>query len=224
VAVLAMFPLGTVLFPGGVLPLHVFEPRYRQLVHDCLAADDPEFGVVLIERGSEVGGGDIRRPVGVVARMVEVAELEGGRYAVVAIGTRRIQVTAWLPDEPYPRAEVEEWPDEAPEPDFEERLAGVIVSLRRVLALVAELGQAAAPATVELADDPRLAIYHAAALAPLGPADQYDLLIAPGPDERARRLATMLADAEAVARFRLSAGSSASDQEGDDPGVDDGGA
>ena len=58
-AVLPMFPLGTVLLPGAVLPLHVFEPRYRQLVQDCLAGE-PEFGVVLIERGSEVGGGDQR--------------------------------------------------------------------------------------------------------------------------------------------------------------------
>ena len=69
-----MFPLGTVLFPGGVLPLHVFEPRYRQLVQDCLAAGRrvrcrPD------RAGSEVGGGDVRSPVGVVARMVEVAEL-----------------------------------------------------------------------------------------------------------------------------------------------------
>ena len=61
-AVLPMFPLGTVLLPGGVLPLHVFEPRYRQLVIDCLADDtgEPEFGVTMIERGSEVGGGDQR--------------------------------------------------------------------------------------------------------------------------------------------------------------------
>ena len=77
-AVMPMFPLGTVLLPGGVLPLHVFEPRYRQLVVDCLADDtaDPEFGVTLIERGSEVGGGDQRTTVGVVARMVQVEALD----------------------------------------------------------------------------------------------------------------------------------------------------
>ena len=65
-----MFPLGKVLVPGEVLPLHVFEPRYRQLVVDLLAADDrpPEFGVVLIERGWEVGGGDARTDIGTVAR------------------------------------------------------------------------------------------------------------------------------------------------------------
>ena len=83
---LAMFPLGTVLLPGAVLPLHVFEPRYRTLVADCLAGE-PEFGVVLIERGSEVGGGDVRRDVGTVARIVEVAELPDGRSALVTVGT-----------------------------------------------------------------------------------------------------------------------------------------
>jgi len=58
-----MFPLGMVHFPGIVLPLRVFEPRYRQLTADCLAGDG-EFGVVLIERGWEVGGGDTRFNVG----------------------------------------------------------------------------------------------------------------------------------------------------------------
>lgn len=57
-AVMPMFPLGTVLLPGAILPLHVFEPRYQQLVRDCLDAPEHEFGVVLIDRGSEVGGGD----------------------------------------------------------------------------------------------------------------------------------------------------------------------
>ena len=220
-----MFPLGTVLFPGGVLPLHVFEPRYRQLVQDCLAADAPEFGVVLIERGSEVGGGDVRSPVGVVARMVEVAELGDGRYAIVTVGTRRVRVRSWLPDDPYPRAEVEEWPDVGPEEDFGERLDEVITTLRRVLALAAELGEAVAPATVQLSDDPLLANYHAAALAPLGPADQYELLVAAGPEERVRRLSTMLADAEEVARLRLAVGGHPrgfdAGGEADGSGVDD---
>ena len=66
-----MFPLGSVLFPHAVLPLHVFEPRYLALVERCLAGDQ-EFGVVLIERGSEVGGGDVRFSVGTVTRIVQI--------------------------------------------------------------------------------------------------------------------------------------------------------
>ena len=105
-----MFPLGTVLLPSLLLPLHVFEPRYRTLVDDCVAGDG-EFGVVLIERGSEVGGGDVRTDVGTVARILEVERFDDGRFAVAAVGTRRIRVERWLDDDPYPRAEVHDWPD-----------------------------------------------------------------------------------------------------------------
>ena len=91
-AVMPMFPLGSVLLPNGVLSLHVFEPRYRALVTDCVAAEHHEFGVVLIDRGSEVGGGDVRRQVGTVARMVQVAEVDDGRFAVIAVGVARIRV------------------------------------------------------------------------------------------------------------------------------------
>jgi Lon protease-like protein len=201
-AALAMFPLGTVLFPGALLPLHVFEPRYRELVQDCLAGE-PEFGVVLIERGSEVGGGDIRTMVGTVARMVDVRELPDGRYAVMTVGTRRIRVTAWLDDDPYPRAEVEDWPDEVAGADVGDRLGATVAHLRRVLALRAELGGAAAPATAELSDEPLVATYHAAALAPVGPADHYVLLAAAGPEERLRVLERLLDDAEDQARLEL---------------------
>ena len=60
---LPMLPLSAVLFPHTAMPLHVFEPRYRELMRDCLEGDR-RFGVVLIERGSEVGGGDTRARLG----------------------------------------------------------------------------------------------------------------------------------------------------------------
>src|SRR5688500_13997113 len=111
-AELPMFPLGSVLLPGMFLPLHVFEPRYRAMVEHCLAGDH-EFGVVLIERGREVGGGDVRTHAGTVARIAEARQFADGRWALAAVGMRRIRVEAWLEDDPYPRAEVVEWPDEA---------------------------------------------------------------------------------------------------------------
>src|SRR5215210_6288063 len=94
--VMPMFPLGTALLPGAVLPLHVFEPRYQQMVHDLLAndVDAPEFGVVMIERGREVGGGDVRTRVGTVARVIEMGALPDGRYALVAVGSERLRVNA----------------------------------------------------------------------------------------------------------------------------------
>lgn len=105
--ILPMFPLGTALLPGDHLPL-AFEPRYQQLVHDCMAAPDgPRFGVVLIARGHEVGGGDIRHDVGTVARIVVDTELGGGHHRLECLAEERIRILRWLPDDPYPRAEVE---------------------------------------------------------------------------------------------------------------------
>src|SRR3954469_4555233 len=93
-----MFPLGIVLFPHAVLPLHVFEPRYRAMTRAVLAGDQ-EFGVVLIERGSEVGGGDVRFRVGTIAHVVQASELSDGRFALAVVGVSRFRVEQWLPDD-----------------------------------------------------------------------------------------------------------------------------
>lgn len=203
-----MFPLGSVLLPGGILPLHVFEPRYRQLVEDCLRRDTPEFGVTLIERGSEVGGGDQRTDVGTVARIVQVGRLPDGRYAVVAVGHRRIRVREWLPDAPYPRAHVDDWPDDGfdtvPQ-GWVDLVEGAVRRIRRVRALAAELGDLPA------VDDPDLPVgvsevSHALVdRAPLGPADRQALLAEPHPAARVDALVRALDDLEAVLRFRLGA-------------------
>ena len=147
-----MFPLGAVLFPSMVLPLHVFEPRYRALTRDCLAGDR-RFGVVLIERGSEVGGGDVRFSVGTAAQIVEAAELPDGRFALGTVGVQRVRVVSWLDDDPYPRAEVEVWADPPPTDMLVATHEENVVLLRRVLAMKAELGELAAPATIELSTD-----------------------------------------------------------------------
>lgn len=203
--VIPLFPLGdVVLFPRVPVPLHVFEPRYRQLVIDCLADDsgDPEFGVTLIERGSEVGGGDHRADIGVVARMVEVQALPGGRYALVAVGTRRLRVNAWLPDDPYPLADIDEWRDLDPDaPELAARVATATGRLREVLELAVRFGDV--PTELTISDDPLLASYHLAALAPVGPADRYRLLCAESPAARLDLLADVLDDVEAMLRFRL---------------------
>lgn len=105
---MAMFPLGTVLFPQQLLPLQVFEPRYRSMVADVLSGArgllPGHFGVTLIERGSEVGGGDVRSPSACLAQIVQTDQLPDGRIAVVAGGVQRIQVVEWLLDDPYPLA------------------------------------------------------------------------------------------------------------------------
>src|SRR4051794_7636844 len=158
-----MFPLGTVLFPTVFLPLHIFEPRYRELARRCMHGDR-EFGVVLIERGSEVGGDDVRTSVGTIARVLEATELDDGRWMLGAVGTRRIRVHEWLPDDPYPRADIEPWDDPPASAAVPDLYDGVLSKLRRVLALKAELAEPAADATIELSDDPVLGSFQAAAV------------------------------------------------------------
>jgi Lon protease-like protein len=214
-AVMPMFPLGTVLFPSLVLPLHIFEPRYRRLIQDVLAGDQeagPEFGVCLIERGSEVGGGDVRVGVGTVARVHEASELPDGRWAVVAIGVRRMRVDAWLPDDPYPRAEVSDHPDPIPDAHQLDLLPEVERRLRTALAKAAELGSSATPATFELSDDPVLASHQMSALAPIATIDQQSLLAAGSVGMRLASLHAALGDAIEVLDLRLG---------GEGPGPDD---
>jgi uncharacterized protein len=204
-----MFPLGGVLFPSVVLPLHVFEPRYRAMTLHLLGDDvEPEFGVVLIERGSEVGGNDQRTSVGTVARIAEAAELADGRWALATFGVRRIRVTAWLPDDPWPRAEVEDLPDRLPLDDgvAQARWHALQGLVRRTLGMAAELGSASASVTVELADDAALGTFQAAAVTPLGPIDEQRVLEAVGVDDRLDLLEVMVADQAELLEARLRLG------------------
>ncbi len=201
---LPMFPLGTVLVPHAALPLHVFEPRYRAMLRELLAGDGL-FGVVLIDRGHEVGGGEVRTDLGTLARVLEAEEFDDGRWAVIAVGVRRLRVVEWLADDPYPRAVVEELEDGPAGPDAQRRLDEVRVRLARLLARAAELGDAVAPATTELPDDPLVGSYHAIALAPLGPYDIQRLLAIDEPGERLTALLATFDDIEEEFRLRLQA-------------------
>jgi Lon protease-like protein len=200
-----MFPLGTVLFPYGALPLHVFEPRYRELTDDCLRGNR-EFGVVLIERGSEVGGGDVRFGIGTVARIVEAAKFPDGRWALITMGDRRIRIRTWLPDDPYPVALVEDIDDEPLDAEAAGLLPAAERAVRRALALQAELDEPSAPATVELDAEPDRAAYQLASYAPLGPADKQRLLETESWQERLSALAEMATEAAEMFAYRLSAG------------------
>jgi Lon protease-like protein len=202
-----MFPLGTVLFPHAMLPLHLFEERYRALAETCLRGDG-RFGVVLIERGFEVGGGDQRFGVGTVARIVEAAQTPDGRYLLATVGTDRFRVRKWLDDDPFPRAEV----DVIGEPKRVADGAGarrddVQRLLSRVLAMSAELGDRAAPVgAAELDGDPVRASFEAAARAPIGSLDAQRLLEVDDPAERFARLEALLTDTAEVLELRLAGG------------------
>jgi Lon protease-like protein len=103
--VLPMFPLNSVVFPGQHVPLHVFEPRYRELIRDVLDGDG-EFGIALIREGPEVGGGAVPVEIGCAVRIVDADELPDGRWEVVCEGTRRFRVVESLGEDPYLRCEV----------------------------------------------------------------------------------------------------------------------
>jgi uncharacterized protein len=202
---LPMFPLGTVLLPHMVLPLHVFEPRYRSLMEDVVAGDR-EFGVVLISRGHEVGGGDERSDVGTLARIVQAEELEDGRWLTLAVGTRRLRVERWLPDDPYPRALahlVDDELDEDERDEVSELLVLVAPRVRRLLGMQAELGEAGVPATVELHPDPLVASWQLAVVSPLNPFDAQRVLATDGCAERLRLLDQLVAGLEETYTFRL---------------------
>jgi Lon protease-like protein len=213
---LAMFPLGLALLPGQLLPLHVFEPRYRQMMTDVMARADlegtpPGFGVALIERGRETGGGDLRAMTATRALILQMGQTEDGRYALMCIGTDRLRVVEWLDDEPYPQALVENWVDNdadladdvALPPDRLEALTGRV---RRAGALALELGDQIASPAQPLVDDPRTLLYQLAAMSPLGLADRQALLRAPGAGERLALFEELLGVAEDVLRFRLGSG------------------
>ena len=88
---LPLFPLGSVLFPGMLLPLHIFEPRYRLLVKRSIEKDEP-FGIVLIKSGPEVGGPAEPHRVGTTAKIMGSTPLPGGRSFIIARGERRFEI------------------------------------------------------------------------------------------------------------------------------------
>ncbi len=104
---LRLFPLNTVLFPGAVLNLHVFEERYRRMIAECLDANEA-FGVVLIRDGQEAGDPDVTPyEVGTTAEISEVTPLPAGRYYISTTGKRRFRIERIVSRDPYLLAEVE---------------------------------------------------------------------------------------------------------------------
>jgi Lon protease-like protein len=198
-----MFPLGVVHFPGVALPLRVFEPRYRQMTADCLAADR-EFGVVLIERGREVGGGDSRFGVGTMTTVVDAGVAPDGMIHLRTVGTRRIRVRRWLDDDPYPRAEVEDLAPLVLDADQHEALAATEQRVRRALAMRAELNEPAVAFNVELDADPAVALFQLAAVAPVGPFDHQRLLEAEDTGRFLALLDELILDELVVLASRLS--------------------
>ena len=181
-AVLPMFPLGNVLFPHMPLRLRVFEQRYLVMLTKLLNANDLRFGVVLIERGHEVGGGDQRFGIGTIAEVLQLSAGEGF-VNLAARGAERLEVIDWLDDAPHPRAEVRVLPDlvwDAGLQSLRDRADHVV---RKTLAVASEFAENVWPPNIELLDDPVEASWQLAGIAPLGAIDQLALLRCPTIEE-----------------------------------------
>lgn len=213
---LPMFPLQRMPFPGDRLPLHVFEPRYRELTRRCLDRDRL-FGVALIMRGAEVGADpdQERSTVGTLVRIGSARELEDGRWMLSTDALERLLVRRWLPDDPYPRALVEPWPDHpASAAAFAERRDGVLEGYDRMLALLANPRPGAHPQRPRpdmLSSDPTQASYQLCSPAPVGELDRLRLLSTLGPVERLDLLRGLLEDVNET--IRLLGGGSSEDQD-----------
>ncbi len=163
---LPLFPLGSVLYPGLVLPLHIFEDRYRQLVADLLEGPEPrQFGVVAIRYGRETGidGVSALYETGCTAELQRVEPYEDGRFDLVTVGAQRFRLLGLGEQAPYFTGEVEWLPEEiGDEAETALVLGAVQQSFRSYLALIAERG--GAHVTIpEMPDEPMLMSYLVAA-------------------------------------------------------------
>ena len=179
---LPLFPLGTVLYPGLVLPLHIFEERYRELVRDLLAGPEPrQFGVIAIREGRETGIAGVRalHEIGCTATLRQVDEQEDGRYNLVTVGTDRFRLLRLDDSRAYLQADVDLLTDEA----GDEAAAGLAVTAvqEAFLAYLEVLAQRGATRVnvPELPDEPVLLSYVVAASVVVDLPDKQALLAEP---------------------------------------------
>ncbi len=192
---LPLFPLNTVLFPSMVLPLHIFEERYKLMINTCLAQDKP-FGVVLIYSGNEVGGSAIPHPVGTLARIANWEWLPDGRMNILIVGGRRFRIAEYAELElPYLVGSVEYWDDDEPIDlgDSPTLMSNVSDSFRDYLTLIMSLSDQALPVSqLQMPQDPSMLSYHIASNLQIDLDEKQELLEEPSAAGRLRRELTLL--------------------------------
>ena len=170
------------------MPLRIFEPRYLQLFSE-LTEEDSTFGTCLIEKGHEVGGQDSRFSYGTLCKITDLKELGQNQLAVQCLGIKRILVRKWLPDNPYPVAQIEEL-DASENKDFQLK-EEIIEELERCYVLLVQMGVIPAE-SMDIKGLERIDLYTACALAPLGQLDKYKLLAAESENDRSRLLLSQI--------------------------------
>ena len=204
---LPLFPLGTVLYPGLILPLHIFEDRYRQLVRDLLAGPEPrQFGVIAIKKGRETGVDGISAlyEVGCTAVLRRVVEHEDGRFDLVTAGAQRFRLAGLDHSRPYLQGDAEPLPedtgDEAAAAVTAQAVQRAFGGYRQALA-----SRGAGTVSVELPDDPVLLSYLVAAAMVVDLPDRQMLLAQPDALHRLEAERAMLARETAMLRTFISA-------------------
>jgi hypothetical protein len=200
--VMPMFPLTTVLLPAMPLPLRIFEERYLKLLGDLLGEETPEFGVVLIARGPEVGGGEKRMDIGTIASVTNIGTTEQF-YGLESIGSKRFRVNAWLPDDPYPLADIDLIPDLIWVDSLMPARVHLETKVRQLLAFASEFGDLQYGPDVEFSDDPMEACWQLAGVLPVGQLDQIDLLRSESADELISRTYEIVTAAESGLKAML---------------------
>ena len=201
---LPIFPLPIVLFPGAPQSLHIFEPRYRRLLSDCLAADR-RFGIAYVaaERAPSADPAPDPGAVGCVALIHSTRRLPDGRSNIVTVGERRFVLLEWLDaDRPYWVARVAEFDDERTEPNEAATLAAAVrqrfARLARALGALAGSDEEA----IELSEDPERLSFQVAAALELEPDAQRALQALRSTTTRLRQLGALLEPLAADARRR----------------------
>jgi Lon protease-like protein len=205
-----MFPLGTVLLPAMPLSLRIFEERYLKLLGDLVTSDNPEFGVVLIERGQEVGGTDKRMNIGTIASVTNIGTLDEF-YGLESVGAQRFRVNAWLPDDPYPLADVDLLPDLIWDASLAPDRVHLETKVRSLLAFASEFGDLQYGADTEFSEDPIDACWQMAGVLPIGQLDHRDLLQSVSAEELISRTLEIVNTADETLRHMMQ------QQSGEDP-------
>jgi Lon protease-like protein len=197
-----MFPLGSLLMPAMPLNLRIFEERYLKLLGDLMGADKPEFGVVGIARGLEVGGGEGRMSIGTIAQVTEIGAT-GEFLGLESFGGQRFRVNSWLPDDPYPVADIELIPDLVWDDSLMPARVHLEAQVRKLLAFASEFGELNYGADTELSDDPMDACWQLAGMLPIGELDRFDLLSSQSAEQLIAQTHAIVATADDTLRALL---------------------
>lgn len=191
---LPLFPLNTVLFPSMVLPLHIFEERYKLMINTCLAQDKP-FGVVLIYSGTEAGDSAIPHPIGTAAQIANWEWLPDGRMNILTVGERRFRIVEYADEElPYLVGSIEYWGDQPVDyPDQPGLIDDVSHSFIDYLTLIMTLADQPLPVSqLQLPADPATLSHHVASNLQIDMNEKQELLEEPSAIARLQRELTLL--------------------------------